>query len=103
MPKVSQAGRVAPENGNEAIMGCLGIEFRIRVGRIPAERHVAPILGEEHSMSRLLLHVARPLQLPYRKIGVAMKAEEDARRGSRISNDKAHELLSVSGAVMHTP
>ncbi len=32
------------------------------------------------------LYLARPFQLPYSEIGIAMKAEENAGRSSRISD-----------------
>jgi hypothetical protein len=52
---------------------------------------------------RALLDLACPFQLPYGKIGIAMKAEKDARRSSRIPDDETNQWLSVFSLVVHPP
>jgi zinc protease len=48
-------------------------------------------------------YLACPFQLPHSEIGIAMKADEDAGCGSRISDDKTNQLLSVRRSVTHSP
>jgi zinc protease len=48
------------------------------------------------------LYLGRPIHLPYGKIRIAMKADQDPRRSSRISDDESDQLLSVRGLVMNS-
>jgi zinc protease len=52
---------------------------------------------------RVTLHLACPVQLPHGKISVPMKADKNTRRGFRIPDDEADQLLSVRSLVMHSP
>jgi predicted Zn-dependent peptidase len=80
----------------------LRVQLRIRICRRAPERHVATILGEENRVPSAPLHFGRPVQLPYRKIRVAVKADQDTRRRSWIPHHESHELLSIRGLVMNS-
>jgi zinc protease len=49
------------------------------------------------------LYFTRPVQLPNGKIGVAVKADENTGRSSRISDHETDQLLSVRGLVLCAP
>ena len=88
---------------NEVVMSGYRVELCIRVCRRPTEGHVTTILRKENSVSRFSLDSARPFQLPHCEISISMEGEQHTLGGSRISNDKSHQLLSVGGVVVHTP
>src|SRR4026208_403432 len=80
----------------------LRVQLRIRISRRTTERHVATILGEENCVMSAPLHLGRPVQLPYREIRVAVKADQDTRRRSWIPHHESNELLSIRGLVMNS-
>ena len=52
-------------------------------------------------MVRIPQYLTRPVELPHGEIGVAMKAEENSRSGSRISDDEPNQSLSIRSLVVH--
>src|SRR6266513_357350 len=103
MSKVGDTVAIKAERGHQMIVGCLRIHLRVRVSRRSAERHVTTVLGKEHGVARMSQYLVCPVQLPYSEIGISMKAEENTRRGSRISHDEPNEPLSVRRFVIRAP
>jgi zinc protease len=85
------------------IVGSLCIQLRIGIGGRATKGHIAPIFGKEDSVIGAPLHLGCPVQLPYSKVRIAMKGDQDARGASRISHNKSYQLLSIRGLVVDSP
>jgi len=103
MSEVGNARRPDLQGGNQVIVRSLCVELGVRVRGRTAQEHVAAILGKKDSVVCAPFNLACPFQLPHGEIGIAMKAKQNAGRGSRISDDESNQLLSIGSLVIHLP
>src|SRR3954469_16246082 len=101
MTEVGDPRSVHAQRDSQVIIGGSGVELRGRVGRSAAHRHISTILGKKDCNASTALDFACPIQLPDREIGIAVKAEQNARRTGRITNQKTDQALAVERIVTH--
>jgi hypothetical protein len=73
--EIRHTSAVDAKDDSQMIIGRASVELGSRIRGLSIEMHIATVFGQEDSVSGASLNRPGPIQLPYGKVGVSMKAE----------------------------
>lgn len=101
--EIRDASPLDPESGTQMIVRGASVKLGTGVGWCTAKSHVAAIFRQKDRKPRMPLDGTGPIHLPHCKLGIPVKAEQNAGRTAWIPNHEPKQRLAIHGVVCNSP